>query len=407
MSHKLAACAAKYLLRRAWGTFERSAILTLTIIAGVTNPGVQCQSPAERTFQVQDSPEWRQGHFQNPQPTWSNIPKAVFHQVFGAKVPETTPSHPIAVLYSHGEALSSPPPSGLRVTWFGHSSALVEVDGSKLLIDPFWGERASPFSWLGPKRWYAPPIPLQNLPEIDAVLISHDHYDHLDFSTIAAMRSWRTIFIVPLGVGKQLQRWGIPQSRITELDWWQSTQLGRVKLVATPARHQSGRSLLRLRKTLWAGWAILGDQHRVWYSGDTGYSRDFFAIGERLGPFDVTLIEVGQYGKYWPDFHLGPEQAVEVNRNVGGQTMIPVHWGLIKLSNHGWTEPVERVLVAAHCRHVDVEIPRPGESVEPTLHPHIPVWWPKLPWKSASVNPIEATENGSSSHRVLLSPCSP
>lgn len=354
---------------------------------------------------MHQSPEWRNGRFRNSTPTWSNIKKAVVEEVLGPRPPNTKPTKPILVFSSHGEALSSPPHSGLRVTWFGHSSALVEVDGVKLLIDPFWGNRASPLSWMGPKRWYAPPIALNELPHIDAVLISHNPYDHLDFSTISAMRSWKTIFIVPMGVRSTLVSWGIPESRIVELDWWQSTRLGTLELVATPARHESGRFLAQIDKTLWAGWAIIGPQHRVWYSGDTGFDSDFLTIGERLGPFDVTLIEVGEYGKYWPDFHLGPEQAVEVNNQVRGKVMIPVHWGLIRLADHGWTEPAERVLAAAKCQGAEVLIPHPGESIEPTEHPQIPPWWPHLPWHSQDVDPILSTKNGDPSERFEMPRC--
>lgn len=321
--------------------------------------------------QVQRSPEWRKDYLQNPQAAWMDKKKVVLQRTFARRNPASHPNQPVSVFYSHGEAFSSPPSSGLRVTWFGHASALVEIDGSRLLLDPFWGERASPIPWAGPKRWYAPPIPLHEMPTVDAVLISHDHYDHLDFSTITAMKSWKTVFIVPLGVGEILLKWGIPPNRIIELDWWQSTQFGRIRLTATPARHYSGRSLIKGNRTLWAGWAMTGSEHRVWYSGDTGYQVDFAKIGERLGPFDVTLIEVGEYGNLWPDYHLGPEQAAEVDREVRGKVIIPVHWGLLQLAYHGWTEPAERVLVAARCYGVEVLIPHPGESVEPTQHPHI------------------------------------
>ena len=367
--------------------------------------GFEAGDHAMSSAGVRQSPEWHDGRFRNSTPTWSNIKKAVVEEVLSPRTLNTRPAEPIIVFHSHGEALSSPPHSGLRVTWFGHSSALVEVDGAKLLIDPFWGNRASPLSWVGPKRWYAPPIALKDLPHIDAVLISHNHYDHLDFSTISAMKSWKTIFIVPLGVGSTLVSWGIPESRIVELDWWQSTRLGALEIVATPARHESGRFLAQIDKTLWAGWAVIGPQHRVWYSGDTGFDSDFSTIGERLGPFDVTLIEVGEYGRYWPDFHLGPEQAVEVNRQVRGEVMIPVHWGLIRLADHGWTEPPERVLAAAKCQGVGVLIPHPGESVEPAEHPQIAPWWPHLPWRSQDLDPILSTKNGDASKRFEMPRC--
>jgi L-ascorbate metabolism protein UlaG (beta-lactamase superfamily) len=237
------------------------------------------------------------------------------------------------------------------------------------------------------------------------VLISHDHYDHLDRGAIVAMKAWSTKFVVPLGIGAHLSRWGIPPDRIIELDWWQSAHVGSLEIVATPSRHSSGRVSPNSDQTLWAGYALIGARHRAWYSGDTSFHAALAQIGERFGPFDVTLIESGQYDANWPDNHLGPEQAVEAHLRVRGRTMIPVHWALIKLANHGWTEPVERVLAAARCRNIDVLTPRPGESVEPTEHPRIAQWWPRLPWQSAAENPIVSTNSGNPADRVSISPC--
>jgi L-ascorbate metabolism protein UlaG (beta-lactamase superfamily) len=236
-------------------------------------------------------------------------------------------------------------------------------------------------------------------------VISHDHYDHLDRASIVALAGSSTRFVVPLGVGAFLRTWGIDASRITELDWWQSAQVGTLQIVATPSRHHSGRLSPQSDLRLWAGYAFIGDRHHAWYSGDTGFHSALGEIGARLGPFDVTLIESGQYDAAWPDWHLGPEQAVEANRLVGGRKMIPVHWGLLQLAHHSWTEPVERVLVAAKCRGVDVIVPRPGESVEPTNEVALNRWWPQTAWRSASQTPIIATRNGVGSDRYPMEPC--
>jgi L-ascorbate metabolism protein UlaG (beta-lactamase superfamily) len=295
------------------------------------------------------------------------------------------------------------PPAGLSITWLGHSTLLVEIDGHRLLLDPVWSDRASPVSWAGPKRFHPPPLPLADLPPVDAVVISHDHYDHLDHSTIVALGARVPLFIVPLGVGAHLERWGIPAERIVELDWWAETTVGALTLTATPARHFSGRSMVMADRdaTLWAGWAIRGPEHRVYYSGDTAMFPDFSEIGERLGPFDASLIEVGAYDALWADVHLGPEQAIEAHRLVRGGVLIPVHWGTFDLALHPWTEPVERLLVAAARSGARVASARPGETVLPASPPPVARWWPQVPWRTAETAPVVST---GLEHRGALHP---
>jgi L-ascorbate metabolism protein UlaG (beta-lactamase superfamily) len=313
----------------------------------------------------------------------------------------------VPVAHTDPAALAVAPASGLRVTWFGHSSTLVEIDGRRLLTDPVWSGRASPVAWAGPHRWYPPTIALAQLPPVDAVLISHDHYDHLDTATIVAMRGWRNVFIVPLGIGAHLARWGIPAQRIVELDWWQSTRVGALTVTLVPARHASGRVNAQGDQTLWGGFALVGDRHRVYYSGDTGLFDAMTEIGRRFGPFDLAMIEAGQYDADWPDWHLGPEQSVLAAQRVHAKALIPVHWGLFRLAHHGWTEPVERVLAAARCSDVAVLTPRPGQSLEPTApRPEdTQRWWPSTPWASAASKPIVATLDGVTTHRVALPAC--
>jgi L-ascorbate metabolism protein UlaG (beta-lactamase superfamily) len=200
---------------------------------------------------------------------------------------------------------------------------------------------------------------------------------------------------------------GIPSDRITELDWWQSSTVGGVQLTATPARHQSGRDPLHNNETLWSGWAMNGPQHRVWYSGDTGYFSDLALIGERLGPFDVTLIEAGQYNAGWADNHLGPELAVQANELVGGELMIPVHWGLIDLAPHTWTEPMERIRAEADCRGQSYLTLVPGVPTQPNAAAVAGQrqWWPELPWKTATQTPLNPTVAGDPNQRVDITSC--
>jgi L-ascorbate metabolism protein UlaG (beta-lactamase superfamily) len=343
-----------------------------------------------RRARMERSPRWKAGRFENPEPLRNDLWLAL-RGFFGAS-DDRTPKSPVPTEAVDPRRFDAPPPTGLRVTWFGHSTLLVELDGRRVLVDPVWGERASPFSGLGPRRFFAPLLPLDQVPAVDAVVVSHDHFDHLDMPTIVAMRDWKTTFVVPLGVGAHLAHWGVPEERIVELDWWERTRVGDLEIVATPARHASGRSpFAGQNRTLWAGFALLGPSHRVYYSGDTGFFPGLADIGARLGPFDLAMIEAGAYGRAWPDWHLGPEQAVRASQLVRAEALLPVHWGLFNLAYHAWTEPAERVLAAAGKAGVRTLLPKPGHSVEPTSSPALARWWPDVPWKSAAEAPIVAT----------------
>jgi len=342
-----------------------------------------------RLLRMQRSPNYRNGHFVNPQPLFND-----FWGMFAGMWHESehiNPDAPVAVARLTAQDFAVPPPSGLRVTWFGHSSMLIEIDGKRLLTDPMWSERASPLGWLGPKRWYPPPMALEDLPKLDAVLISHDHYDHLDYGSVVRLNAMGVKFVVPLGVGAHLEYWGVPEARIVELDWWERTELSGLGIVCTPARHASGRFLFDKDAKLWAGYALVGERHRAYYSGDTGLFPAMRRIGEQLGPFDVTMIETGQYNRAWPDWHIGPEQAVRAHQLVRGRVMLPVHWALLGLAFHGWTEPVERSLVAARARGAELVTPRPGQPFEPSAPPSGSRWWPNVPWETAAQHPIVST----------------
>jgi L-ascorbate metabolism protein UlaG (beta-lactamase superfamily) len=380
-----------------------SVVVAFVVFAAVSAwPNIGTNPDGARLSRYASSPEWHGDRFDNPLPMYSNIKGGIFQLL--ESQPGEEPDRPIPTVDSSA-VYAKPPASGLRVTWFGHSSMLVEIDGKNIVVDPLWSERASPFPWLGPKRWYEPPVPIDHLPHIDAVVVSHDHYDHLDRASIQALNARGVRFIVPLGIGAHLVGWGVPEERITELDWWQEARLGDLRIVSTPSRHASGRLSPRSNQTLWSGFAFVGPNHRAFYSGDTGLNDTFSDVGTKLGPFDVSMIESGQYDPQWPDWHLGPEQAMRVHEEVRGRVLIPVHWGLIKLAHHAWTEPAERILAAAKCSHAEVLIPQPGQAVEPTMHPQIARWWPRQRWYTGAQHPIVASRHGDPGDLFTLPTC--
>ncbi|MDQ3404541.1 MAG: MBL fold metallo-hydrolase [Actinomycetota bacterium] len=269
-------------------------------------------------------------------------------------------------------------PDGLHLTWLGHATTLVEIEGSRVLFDPVWSARVSPSQLLGPRRLHEPPIPLERLPRLDAVVISHDHYDHLDMATVRTLvRTQTAPFVVPLGVGAHLRRWRVPESRIVELDWNEETTIGDLRLVATAAQHFSGRLFTRDR-TLWASWVVAGPTRKVFYTGDSGYFDGYTEIGAAHGPFDATLIQVGAYAPGWPDIHMTPEEGVATHLDLRGGLMIPVHWATFTLAPHAWTEPADRVWAECKAQDVRLAIPRVGERVDVDAPGSVDPWWQTL-----------------------------
>ncbi len=352
------------------------------------------KAPAgQRIERMEASAHFQDGVFVNENPMWVDM-LGTMKQLF-LSVPMMRPDAPLPVKQVSPEQFKTPPKTGLRVTWLGHSTLIIEIDGRRFLMDPIWGPTTSPVTWTGPERWYAPPIALTDLPSFDAVLLSHDHYDHLDAPTIEQIKDWDTRFIAPLGVGAHLAYWGVPEGRITELDWWDEVHLGDFTVTALPSRHASGRHVSDQYRTLWAGYALVGLQHRVYFSGDTGLFPGMKEIGERLGPFDLTMLEVGAYDQNWPDWHLGPEQAVLAHKLTRGKVLLPIHWGLFTLAKHSWTEPMERILSYAEKLNVRVATPVPGGSLEPEALEDQKPWWPRnVPFRSAEEYPVRASKNG-------------
>lgn len=259
-----------------------------------------------------------------------------------------SPQVPLGPFHTDPEIYRTPPRSGLRITWIGHATSILEIDGIRILIDPVWDERASPTSWSGPKRFFPAPLALKDLPAIDAVIVSHDHYDHLGAGTVRALSHLPSLanaqWITALGVGALLRQFGVPAAQCAEMNWMDHTQVGPIQIAALPARHFSGRSLFNRFETLWASFVIAGPQHRVYFGADSGEWEGLREIGRQFGPFDLTMLEIGASNPLWADIHMGPEGAVRSFRALGrGGLLMPIHWGLFDLALHHWRQPIEQI----------------------------------------------------------------
>ncbi|MGY0020055.1 MBL fold metallo-hydrolase [Streptomyces sp. cg35] len=341
------------------------------------------EATGARLERIRRSPNFADGQFRNPEgarirPDGSMLE---FAKIYFRKEERAlrTPTGTVPVHATTLADLAKPAVSGLRITWMGHSSVLAEIDGVRVLFDPVWGERCSPFPFAGPKRLHPAPLPLAALGPVDVVVISHDHYDHLDMPTIKALAGTDTVFAVPLGVGAHLEHWGVPADRLRELDWHESTEVGGVTLTATPARHFCGRGLRNPQHTLWASWVAQGPEHRIYHSGDTGYFQGFQDIGAQHGPFDVTMIQIGAYSEFWPDIHMTPEEGLRAHLDLqGGRphgVLMPIHWGTFNLAPHPWAEPGEWSVDAALDAGQALATPRPGEPFEPAGDLPTDAWW--------------------------------
>jgi len=266
--------------------------------------------------------------------------------------------------------------SNVKVTWFGHSTILLDINNKKIFLDPMLSNKPSPHPWLGFKRFNQElPINVDDIPEIDVVVISHDHYDHLDYWSIINIKDKVKMFYVPLGVGSHLKSWGVDEAKIVELDWWEERKFDRLTFISTPSRHFSGRGMSNKDSTLWCSWIIKDEDTNIFFSGDGGYSKEFKEIGEKFGPFDLTLLECGQYNEAWSQIHMMPEETAKAHCDLKGKLLMPIHWGAFKLSIHPWQEPVERLLKEADSLNIKVTTPKIGEPV--ILNKSIPSskWW--------------------------------
>lgn len=296
------------------------------------------------------------------------------------KPADATPTAaPPVLALTRAELEAAPDRSLFRL---GHSTMLIKLRGGFWITDPVFAERASPVQWMGPKRFHAPPIALAELPPLRGVILSHDHYDHLDRDTVLQLAQTTDVFLTPLGVGDRLVAWGVAPEKVRQFDWWEGTTIEGVQFTATPAQHFSGRGLFDGNKTLWASWTIVDaaqsnddSELRVFFSGDTGYFDGFREIGRRFGPFDVTLMETGAYDAQWPYVHMQPEQTVQAHQDLRGRWLLPVHNGTFDLALHGWTEPFERVSALSAERGIALTTPRMGERLDLSAPHAATPWW--------------------------------
>ncbi|NUS72304.1 MAG: Zn-dependent hydrolase [Corynebacteriales bacterium] len=362
---------------------RKSTVLGMALGAAAVGAAAWIAADLRKSFggepdgdEMKRSPQFKDGIFHNVSPAHpipvSESRSMIAELLFGKQRREPSGPVPLAI------PITAPAPKGLHITWYGHASSLVEIDGARVLLDPVWSERCSPSQLAGPRRLHPTPVSLQDVGPVDAVVISHDHYDHLDMRTILTLtKSQASPFVVPLGVGAHLRKWGVPGSRIIELDWHEGVDIAGLRLTATPAQHFSGRLFTR-NNTLWASWVIASKQHRVFYTGDSGYFDGYATIGAEYGPFDATLVQIGAYNTAWPDIHMTPEEGVATHLDLNGGLMIPVHWATFKLAMHSWTEPADRLWREAKARNITLAVPRPGERVDVSSPGEVDGWWQAL-----------------------------
>lgn len=346
-------------------------ITTLIIVfLAFTNfyPSFGGNSSKKQQLVYEQSNQFKDGKFRNTNPVPKNLglseTVSLAYKFFTTKVSNGRPKEDLKTQTIDSINIANYKGKA-RMVWFGHSSFLLQIDGKNILIDPMFGQVAAPHPLLGANRFNKEfPIAIDKLPQIDAVIYSHDHYDHLDYESVLKIKDKTKHFYTPLGLGNHLEAWGVLNSKITEMDWWQEKQFGSIKLVCTPAQHFSGRSFNNGQSTLWSSWVITSENENIYFSGDSGYGVHFKEIGEKYGPFDLALMECGQYNKMWPDIHMMPEETAQAGIDVKANKIMPIHWAGFKLALHEWTDPIVRVKAKADDLNIKVIAPKIGQEIQ-------------------------------------------
>ena len=371
--------------------FKKILLGLLALIVGLTlylvlffqlAPQLGGEASGERLNRIQQADNYKDGVFVNTietqmEMTWETMKKTLSHYLFEDKTFKSPQVQIQTQPFDRTNHEAAETLNELTVTWFGHSSILITLDGLNILTDPILvGQRASMFSLMGPLRFdYSEHISLDQLPQIDAVIISHDHYDHLDYPTIRDLNGKVDKFFMPLGVGAHFAEWGIPEEDIIELEWWDEVEFGGLTMALTPMRHFSGRGLTDRFKTLWGSWVLIGETQRIFFSGDGGYFPGFKEIGDTYGPFDLTFMECGAYDEGWSDIHMFPEETAQAHLDVQGELLMPIHWGKFDLALHDWKDSVERLTAKAEEENIALFTPEVGQTITVQSNPATSYWW--------------------------------
>ncbi|MFC1640679.1 MBL fold metallo-hydrolase [Patescibacteria group bacterium] len=324
------------------------------------------------------SERYKEGKFQNTYPRKIQTAGSVF-QTFKKWTNNRAgrkPQEPLPIVVPELDDVDVS--SDVRFIWLGHSSLYCEIEGKRLLLDPILQNRVSFTQLAGPKRFQPSPLAAEDIPDLDAIIISHDHYDHLEKDTIKKLAPRTKHIIVPLGIKPLIARWGIDADKIQELDWWDIASFDGLEIIAGPAQHFSGRSFRDINKRLWCTWIIKGFNKRIFFSGDTGMTDELEKVGAKYGPFNLGFIKIGAYGDEWPTIHLTPDESVELCKMLQCQLLMPIHWATFTLSYHPWREPGDRLIELAGKENVSIVTPKIGESVELSKQRENRIWWKDL-----------------------------